>query len=411
MEKLKEANLYLSKLIPVSGKLVERYNACLLKLGFTKTKLKSFSIDGMGWSPEIAEEKKNTHYLNNGEANPHCIIISPLQRELPIYMPFHSFDKELMKQIFKIHGDKINDITRDAAICVDFDQKIDVFYEVWDIIKYKEIVISFRLMNDLDKAKEEQSELIAYFHKENNFIDEVIHWKLLESGKKYGDLRNRNLNMEEIHYPLESFYTKAFGGVYMLRNIVLPVLIFEDDTHYDEALKSKTGDVLMYHISDAELIEKLQSYSLIELDLEEELMKKRYPRIKKYMFSEYLTKTNHLVKDILEDRMLFKSYLNKIDIDARKKVMSVELYLEKKKSGMFIKPDEVIDKEMLHALYKPHSSLQPDYQDLIWKLLVNIAPKDILFMYWYDKEEFYKQFKTWNTSMKDWAVEVIRNHI
>ena len=59
MNKLKAANLYRSELIPVSGKLVERYNKCLTKMGFTETKLDHFSIDGIGWSPEIAEEKKN----------------------------------------------------------------------------------------------------------------------------------------------------------------------------------------------------------------------------------------------------------------------------------------------------------------------------------------------------------------
>ena len=35
MQKLKQANLYRSELISISGKLIERYNKCLLKLGFT----------------------------------------------------------------------------------------------------------------------------------------------------------------------------------------------------------------------------------------------------------------------------------------------------------------------------------------------------------------------------------------
>jgi hypothetical protein len=79
MQKLKVANLYRSELIPVSGKLVERYNKCLKKLGFSETKLTHFYIDGIGWSPEIAEEKENSNYLCNGASNPHGIIISPLQ--------------------------------------------------------------------------------------------------------------------------------------------------------------------------------------------------------------------------------------------------------------------------------------------------------------------------------------------
>ncbi|EPR70769.1 hypothetical protein ADIWIN_3416 [Winogradskyella psychrotolerans RS-3] len=58
MNKLKQANLYRSELIPISGKLVERYNKCLKTLGFSETKLTSFFIDGMGWSPDIAEERK-----------------------------------------------------------------------------------------------------------------------------------------------------------------------------------------------------------------------------------------------------------------------------------------------------------------------------------------------------------------
>jgi hypothetical protein len=58
MNKLKEANLYRSELILISGKLVERSNKCLVKLGFTATKLTSFFIDGIVWSPEIAEEKR-----------------------------------------------------------------------------------------------------------------------------------------------------------------------------------------------------------------------------------------------------------------------------------------------------------------------------------------------------------------
>ena len=107
MDKLKQANLYRSELIPVSGKLVERYNKCLKTLGFSETKLKSFSIDGVGWSPEVAEEKKNVQYLNHGDANPHGIIISPLQKGKPVYLPFHSFDREMMQHVFRTHGEKL----------------------------------------------------------------------------------------------------------------------------------------------------------------------------------------------------------------------------------------------------------------------------------------------------------------
>jgi hypothetical protein len=409
MNKLKQANLYRSELIPINGKLVERYNKCLVKLGFTATKLTSFSIDGIGWSPEISEEKKYVFYLNNGEANPHAIIITPLQKGLPIYNPFHSFDKELMKLVFKTHQQKIQNITRDSAICVDFDQNIDAFYEPLDVLKYQDINISFRLIDDLDKAKEEQLQLIENFNKDNNFINENLHQQLLSSAKKYGDLRERDLSLEPIIFTTDSFFTEAFGGIYLLRNFITPILVFREKEAYKEAINDTTYDVLMFHIMQPQLVTQLRNHLIIECNLAEEITTKRYERIKNFIFGEALKETQHPVNEILKDKMLFKSYLNKIDLETRKKVMSVERYLEKKQSNIDTKINDIVDQEFYFALHKPHSSLRANHQDLIWKLLINIAPKDVLFWYWYDKEDFYKNFKTWQETKQDWVVETIKN--
>jgi len=410
MQKLEKANLYRNELIPINGKLVERYNKCLVKLGFTETNLTSFSIDGIGWSPEIAEEKKEIFYLNNGEANPHAILITPLQKGLPIYNPYHSFDTELMKLVFRTHEKKIQNITRDSAICIDFDQNIDVFYEPLDVLKYEEITIKFHLIDNLKKAKKAQLKLIEIFKKDTNFIDENIHQQLLTSAKKYGDLRQRNINFDTIIYTSDSFYTRAFGGIFVLRNFIKPILVFQNDEAYKEAINDTTHDVLMFHISQSELIEQLKDHFIIECNLAKEVKTERYKRIKKFIFGELLKETRHPVNDILEDRMLFKSYLNKIDIKSRKKVMSIERYLEKKATNSDVKIKDIVDEEFYFALHKPHSSLRPNHQDLIWKLLTNISSKDVLFWYWYDKEDFYKNFKNWNETKKDWVIETICNN-
>ncbi|SFZ91735.1 hypothetical protein SAMN05428642_102273 [Flaviramulus basaltis] len=411
MDKLKQANLYRSELIPVSGKLVERYNKCLVKLGFIETKLKTFSIDGIGWSPEIAEEKENNSYLNNGEANPHGIIISPLQKGKPVYLPFHTFDRDIMKFVFKIHGEKIKDITRDSAICLDFDQGIDAFYEPLDVLKYNNIAIHFHLIDNLDKIKDEQLKLVETFNRDNNFIDETIHKKLLDSAKSYGDLRNRDLNLHELQFTTDSFYTRAFGGVYILRDFITPIVVFEDEKWYKEAIKDTNYEVLIYHIQQPELMDKLRDHVIIEYDLEKVVKTKRYERIKKFEMAQYLNKPQHPIKDILNDPILYKSYLNKLDIESRKKVMSVERYLEKLETSNQFKIADIVDLKLFEALHQPHSSLDAKHQDLIWKLLVNVSAKDVLFWYWYDKEAFYSSFKTWDDSFKDWVIETISNNI
>jgi hypothetical protein len=411
MQKLKAANLYRSELIPISGKLVERYNQCLKKLGFTETKLTKFSIDGIGWSPEIAEEKGEQHYLSNGESNPHGIIISPLQNNKPVYLPNHTFDREMMQHIFKSYGSKINDITRDSAICIDFDQRIDAFYEPLDVLKYNTIHINFHLMNNLYHQQNEQLQLIEKFKQGHNFIDEDIHQELLDSAKTYGDLRHRDLELPPIDFRVNSFYTSSFGGVYVLRDFISPIVVFEDKKWYKEAIKDTIHDVIIFHISQPELMEKLRDHIIIAYDLEDIVTTKRYERIKKFEFAQYLKNTQHPIKDILNDPLLFKSYLNKIDIEARKKVMSVERYLEKLETSNQFKISDIVDEDLFEAMHEPHSSLHPKHQDLIWNLLVNIAPKDVLYLYWYDKQEFYKLYETWDESLQDWVIETISNNI
>ncbi|MBD10652.1 MAG: hypothetical protein CMC68_07925 [Flavobacteriaceae bacterium] len=411
MNKLKQANLYRSELIPVSGKLVERYNKCLKTLGFKETKLISFSIDGVGWSPEVAEEKKDVHYLNHGDANPHGIIISPLQKGKPVYLPFHSFDRDMMQHIFKTHGSKINDITRDSAICIDFDQDIDVFYEPLDILKYDDVSISFRLIDNLEEKQKEQLQLVDKFRTGNNFIDEDIHKELLDSAKTYGDLRNRDLNLYPLHYTTGSFYTRAFGGVYLLRDFIQTIVVFENEDSYKEAIKDTIHDVLIYYIDQPELVEKLKSHIIIECDLEYMVTTPNYDRIKKFELYNKLEQPEHPIKEILDSKALFKSYLNKINIDARKQVMGVELYLEKLERSNAYKIEDMVDQSMYFALHQPHSSLSSEHRDLIHKLLINIAPKDVLFLYWYDKEQFYKNYETWDSSFQDWVIETISNNI
>ncbi|MDD7887632.1 DUF6638 family protein [Flavivirga sp. 57AJ16] len=411
MDKLKEANLYRSELIPVSGKLVERYNKCLAKLGFTKTTLKTFHIDGIGWSPEVAEEKKETHYLNNGDANAHGIIISPLQKGKPVYVPFHTFDRDMMQQVFKTYGEKINDITRDCAICLDFDQGIDAFYEPLDLLKYETVSISFHLINDLINVQKKQLKLIETFNKDYNFIDEKIHEQLLTSAKTYGDLRHRDLELPALQFTTDSFYTKAFKGVYVLRDFITPIVVFEDEAWHKEAIKDTSHEVLIYHIRQPELMDKLRDHVIIEYDLEYTVKTARYERVKKFEMTQYLKETQHPIKDILNNPILYKSYLNKLDLESRKKIMGVERYLEKLETSNQYKIADIVDLKLFEALHKPHSSLEGKHQDLIWKLLVNISPKDVLYWYWYDKEDFYANFESWDDSFKEWVIETISNKI
>ncbi|MFC4634803.1 DUF6638 family protein [Dokdonia ponticola] len=407
MKKLKEAGLFGGELVPISGSLAQRYNDCLAMIGVAPTSLTSFAIDAMGWSPEIAAEKQENYYLNIGEANTNAIIISPEQRYKPVHMPSHSFDRNLMEAVFEANNRVIRDITKDSAICVHIDQKIDAFYEPFDLLRYDTITVTFQLLNELDEKQAEQNELINEFQEGNNFINRELHKKMIASAKTYGDLRHRKLSIDPLPLKVSSFYTRAFGGVFVLKDFITDIMIFEDKAVFDKAIADTGHDVVLFHKDHDELIDQLAKDFIIDNDLKKASKTKRFDRIKKHRFVNHSPKVAHSFVEILDSHFLFKKYLTGLDLEVQKQLNGVELFFQKSIINKEIKQEDYIDKVYFKALQQPHSSLEEEQADLIWKLLVKIQPNDPLHLYWYDKAAFYTVYQTWPDTYQDWVIKVI----
>jgi hypothetical protein len=411
MEKLRAAGLFGGGMVVLSGSLAKRYNECLSMLGVKPTKLKTFSIDGMGWSPEVAVEKKENYYLNTGEANVNAIIISPQQKDKPVHMPSHSFDRDVMEAVFAAYGREIRDITKDSALVLNLDQKIDAFFEPFDLLRYDKIEISFALLNDLDKKQMEQQAFINFFNRDNNFIDRDVHNHLLNSAKEYGDLRGRKLKLEPIKLKVSSFHTRAFGGVFVLKSFIKKMLIFEDEKMFQNAIDDTAHDILLFHKDHDELIEALVSNLMLRKDFKSAMRTPRFDRIKKHVFVEQTKKTDHPLSEVLDSHFLLKKYLSKLPIEVQKKISGVELYYQRLIVDKNLKMNEYIDKDFIKVLHEPQPSLKEEEEELAWKLLSKIVPKDPVHMYWYDKEQFYNLYPDWKPDYQDWVIsEILENN-
>ncbi|MCW5516362.1 DUF6638 family protein [Muriicola sp. Z0-33] len=407
MEKLRAAGLFGGGMVALTGSLARRYNECLELLGVGATKLKTFSIDGMGWSPEIALEKKNNFYLNNGPANVNAIIITPRQKDLAVHMPSHSFDKDVMKTIFSVYPTEIRDVTKDAALIAHLDQDIDSLFEPFDLLRYNQIEVKFKVLKDLYKKQQEQQALVALFRDKNNFINREIHKELLQTATTYGDLRKRKLNFEPILHEVGSFYTRAFGGVFILKEFIKPILVFEDEKVFKGAIQDTAHDVLIYHIRHDELMETLVKHLILEKNLKKAAKSTRYKRIKNHRFIQYLEKKEHSLKEILDSHFLSKKYLNQLDIETQKKIAGVEIYFQKFIVDKSLKIEDYVDEQYLKSLHQPHTSLEIEDRELVWKLLTKIMPNDPLHLYWYDKEQFYREYVNWDPDYREWVIECI----
>ena len=96
----------------------------------------------------------------------------------------------------------------------------------------------------------------------------TLHQELLESAKTYGDLRDRDLELHEFNLQ-QILFTQSFWRCLCLRDFIKPIVVFEDEKWYKEAIKDTVHDVLIYHISQPELMDKLRDHIIIECDLEE----------------------------------------------------------------------------------------------------------------------------------------------
>ena len=291
------------------------------------------------------------------------------------------------------------------------DQKIDAFFEPFDLLRYDKIEVSFTLLHNLDEKQMEQEAFINLFHRNNNFIDREVHKQLLNSAKEYGDLRGRKLRLHPITLQVDSFYTRAFGGVFVLKDAMKEILVFEDETVFKNAITDTAHDVMLFHKDHDELMNTLVRHLMLENDFKSAMKTPRYDRIKKHIFAEYIKQTAHPIDEILESHFLFKKYLNQLSVDVQKKISGAELYYQKLIIDKNLKISDFVDSNYVKLLHEPHSSLSIEQQELVWKLLAKIMPKDPVHLFWYDKELFYKLYAQWDPSYKDWVIqEILENN-
>ncbi len=404
MNKLREAGLYMSGLYPIKGKMIDRYNQCLQSLGFQTTALTEIHIDAIGWSPEVAEEMGNNYYLNHGGANPYGIILSPEQFGKAVFFPYHSFDRDLVEAFYNLNEASIKDITVDAAITINLDQNIAAFYEPSDLIDYSNITVGYKIIGELDREQIKQNILIQKMYQGHNCLDMNLHNKILASSNQFGDLRGRSLQLREVDYPTTSFYTKAFGGVFVLRGGANGhLLIFESL----EEMNKYEHTYWAEHIASPNLLQELISRGWLLFNVQK-LTEERLMRITHHHFAQNIGTTEHKLTEIFTNKSIYLKYLNQLDEGTKKQVIGPHKFIEKIHAGHKPERSRYIADDTFRAL---HSPANKNMEDLIWRLICHMQPSDPYYMYYYDKELFYRQFQQYNESYQDWIILNIKEQL
>ena len=410
--------------------LIARYNECLVAAGITPTQLKSFHIDGKGWSPEVAEEKGDPFYLSNGGAVQYGIIISTDQMvkdasgamiSKPVLRPYYSFERYVLDTVYTTHWRAIADLTSRTGIWIEIDPGFVRFEDPRDLNLVKSVAVQLADTAGIMAAAVEQRAMVNRFLTEHDaWEDDGLRMRIVESAKKYRDLRFRDVVIPPLKVTnLEYVNAECFGGTFSLRNpgmkdsLLVVVGEVPKAACPTEQSFGREGDASrVYTFAGDMLMSKLIDDGFVEISADF------------YLTEEGKAELESLKDCILVDVLHASEGGGSMDINAltslQKKRRAIEAknmppeYFELEKYCKAIdigeKPAK-ISKHLQMMLMRPKRDL-PDWAvRVIWRLISRMAiyaklPTITLrYMYLYDKPRFFKEFASWPESRQIWAIE------
>jgi len=412
MQELQRLGLWGNGLIKVdSTELISRYNNCLVDMGCDPTTLDEFCIDCMGWSPEIAREKDNPYYLSHGDANQMAIIIVPHQKKCPIYVPFHSFDLDLMKKWFGAHKSQIVELTKSTGIWIYINQMIDMYHDSGDILLIDNIKVSTHTPSQLIKKADEQKKLVRQFMASSHDSSQMstmlttIPEKLKQSVEAVGGVAYRQMVIEDMPYSVPcSFYAQAFGGTFVFRSVDCER---EKIITKGEAMQG----VGVTSVADKKILRTLERFGLISYEVERWM--KKIHRLKIIRDSFLID-----VLEVYEPQMDFAvlSDVQKKEVMNRSEIRSalseeynlLDQLINKLQKGKIPKK---ISLKIKPYLAHPLKMIDKASQEAVWYILGLVCDgRPIVRLYRYDKNVFIQKYMSWQKPRQSWAIQCIRRY-
>ncbi len=415
MERLERLQLFGAGLIRVdTPELVRRYNACLEQIDLEPTSLESFQIDGIGWSPEIAEEKDNPRYLAHRGGNLFAIILTPDQRDKPIYVPMASYLWRLMERYFAMNIRAITDVTTQAGLCLDIDDGISKFRSPDDLLVVRRVVVRSTAGGMLKTALEQQRLVHRFLEEPMAWMDSGLRNDIAESARKHGDLRDRQLTIPEMDFDdLESFYSTAVGGVFVLRRGEAKVLILESEVcagppEGENVISPGATRTVCLPMAEPSTLEFLEKARFLELDFE-------WYRQNFWILRDWVEQLgvdalaeSHPDIDFAElSYVARRRRLVELDSEMPPAIGELEMIRETLSNGQ-TPAVAYLTPAVRQLLLRPSQRMPKSHREALWIYLAKTRPLLLTDLYRSDKNRFFELFAEWPESKKNWAANFLR---
>jgi hypothetical protein len=266
VELLRANELIYGRLLPVEEPhLIQRYNKALKAFGLKPTELEKFDIDRTGFSPQIAEELDDPHYLDPNQVNRRFIILTPAQADLPVVHTAFSNTSQLVYEFFAKNSRAIDALTIKDVIYGEIEDSVSRVEDIEDLISINQV--EFRVLSAEDvlgKASELATLVDRLKQEPDAWRDNKMLERMVELAKVTGDIRENALVPDQVIFRHNAFWTSHFGGLYVFIDKDMTTVI--SDPAAPGFRRSRPWQVSYLSIRDADRVFRfLASTGRIEL--------------------------------------------------------------------------------------------------------------------------------------------------
>lgn len=410
MKRLLENHLIFGNLLTVDEPhLIERYNSALEGFGLKPVKLKSFSIDMTGFSPEVANALGDQEYLDPNGVNRRFIILTPAQVDLPVVHTQFSNTEELMLDFYEKNTREIFAITIKDVLYGEIEDSVHEVDNLEDLLAIEQVEFKLSTASDLLGKTAELQVMIERLLKEPDaWQDSDMLQKMVDTVKVTGDISTNELMPKEVVFRHNAFWTSHFGGVYIFNDDKQITVIADPETNGFR--KSRPWEVSYIDINDHGLVYRF----LLETG---RVDPPRGSWIEKSGLLE--RRARMLVIGMMVDRepKVDLGGLNNRQLDSwvRKNAKAIErdgalplLEFVRKKARNWSNID-------LHEVRPAHrfliSRANPEHEDL-WltnRLISEYLRFDFLTLFVFNKQGFYKSYGDWPENYREYVVDSIKD--
>ncbi len=245
MHRLIEKGLMFGNLIRVDSPiLVERYNRALKHLTGRETHLDAFHIDISGYSPEVGDAFDDDLYLNHAGVNRQFILLTTEQATAPLLNAKFSTSRGILKQFITENRAQLFALTARDAVAGELVNSVYVADSPARLFDIRKVRIEADTTGGTVAAAAKLGQMIDRFKTEvDAWYDDVLIAEMIGMAKQTGDVLRNPVQLRQMEFLQDNFWTDHFGGIYVFRGVDHPAAIVAGD-------KAKMDDLPVPHVFD-----------------------------------------------------------------------------------------------------------------------------------------------------------------